>query len=205
VASRQLPRGQHSKLRARGGPFLPLRAYLEKRDVAARDHTARFSGSSDTRERRAQMRRFAMTRAEAARALGMSINSFERHVQPELKIVRRGKLRLIPVRQIEQEARACSTPTSNAVGGVPGEGALHVRCTALHKSGLFWGREGPTGADERAKSKRQMPAKSATSAEGRDSNPRWTVRPTTVFETAPKRPQCRITPGACVPGECRGE
>jgi hypothetical protein len=43
-----------------------------------------------------------MTRAEAARALGMSINPFERHVQPELRIVRRGKLRLIPVREIER-------------------------------------------------------------------------------------------------------
>jgi hypothetical protein len=70
--------------------------------MAARDHTARFSASSDSRERRPQMRRFAMTRAEAARALDMSINSFERHVQPELKIVRRGKLRLIPVREIER-------------------------------------------------------------------------------------------------------
>jgi hypothetical protein len=70
--------------------------------VAARDQTARFSGSSDNRDRPAQMRRFAMTRAEAARALGMSINSFERHVQPELKIVRRGKLRLIPVREVER-------------------------------------------------------------------------------------------------------
>jgi hypothetical protein len=70
--------------------------------MAARGQTALFSGSSNKRERRAQTRRFAMTRAEAARALGMSINSFERHVQPELKIVRRGKLRLIPVREIER-------------------------------------------------------------------------------------------------------
>jgi excisionase family DNA binding protein len=43
-----------------------------------------------------------MTRTEAARALGVSINSFERHVQPELRIVRRGKLRLIPVRELER-------------------------------------------------------------------------------------------------------
>ena len=46
--------------------------------------------------------RLAVTRAEAARALGVSINSFERHVQPELRIVRRGKLRLIPVSEIER-------------------------------------------------------------------------------------------------------
>jgi hypothetical protein len=62
----------------------------------------RFSSSADIRERRVQTRRLAVTRAEAAHALGMSINSFERHVQPELRIVRRGKLRLIPVREIER-------------------------------------------------------------------------------------------------------
>jgi hypothetical protein len=32
----------------------------------------------------------------------MSINSLERHVQPELRLVRRGKLRLIPMREIER-------------------------------------------------------------------------------------------------------
>ena len=46
--------------------------------------------------------RFALTRAEAAGSLGMSLNSFERHVQPELKLVRRGKLRLVPVRELER-------------------------------------------------------------------------------------------------------
>lgn len=46
--------------------------------------------------------RLALTRAEAARALGMSMDSFERYVQPELRLVRRGKLRLIPVAEIER-------------------------------------------------------------------------------------------------------
>jgi hypothetical protein len=46
--------------------------------------------------------RLALRRSEAAAALGMSINSFERHVQPELRLVRRGSLRLIPVREIER-------------------------------------------------------------------------------------------------------
>jgi hypothetical protein len=53
-------------------------------------------------ERGANGQPVAVTRAEAARSLGVSINSFERHVQPELRIVRRGKLRLIPVREIER-------------------------------------------------------------------------------------------------------
>jgi hypothetical protein len=63
---------------------------------------ARLSGSENARGFHASAQRLAMTRVEAARALGVSINSFERHVQPELKIVRRGKLRLIPVREIER-------------------------------------------------------------------------------------------------------
>lgn len=46
--------------------------------------------------------RLALTKTEAAEALGMSINSFERHVQPELRLVRRGKLRVIPVSEIER-------------------------------------------------------------------------------------------------------
>ena len=46
--------------------------------------------------------RLALTRAEAAEALGISLDSFERHVQPELRLIRRGKLRLIPVREIER-------------------------------------------------------------------------------------------------------
>jgi len=63
---------------------------------------ARFTTSADGRRQHAPTHRLAVTRAEAARALGVSINSFERHVQPELRIVRRGKLRLIPVREIER-------------------------------------------------------------------------------------------------------
>jgi hypothetical protein len=62
----------------------------------------RLTTSANGRERHASTHRLAITRAEAARALGVSINSFERHVQPELRIVRRGKLRLIPVREIER-------------------------------------------------------------------------------------------------------
>lgn len=48
--------------------------------------------------------RVALTREEAAAALGMSVDSFERHVQPDLPIIRRGKLRLIAVVALEQWA-----------------------------------------------------------------------------------------------------
>jgi hypothetical protein len=46
--------------------------------------------------------RLGLTVEEAARAVGMSESSFKRHVQPELRIVRRGSLRIIPVPEIEK-------------------------------------------------------------------------------------------------------
>jgi excisionase family DNA binding protein len=38
----------------------------------------------------------AYKRSDAARLLGMSVDSFERFVQSEIKMVRRGSLRLVP-------------------------------------------------------------------------------------------------------------
>jgi len=49
--------------------------------------------------------RVTLTKAEAATALGISIDSFERHVQPELRVIRRGRMRLIPVSELERWAR----------------------------------------------------------------------------------------------------
>jgi hypothetical protein len=46
----------------------------------------------------------AVTREHAARLLGMSTDSFERHVQAEVKMIRRGKLRLVPVSELERWA-----------------------------------------------------------------------------------------------------
>lgn len=57
---------------------------------------------TEIRSDRPTTARLALTRAEAAEALGMSLDSFERHVQSELRIVRRGKLRLVPLREIER-------------------------------------------------------------------------------------------------------
>lgn len=48
-----------------------------------------------------QIPRLALTRAEAAECLGMSVDSFERYVQPEVRLVRRGALRLVPVAELE--------------------------------------------------------------------------------------------------------
>jgi hypothetical protein len=46
----------------------------------------------------------ALSRQEAAISLGMSLDSFERHVQPELRLIRRGKLRLVPLVELERWA-----------------------------------------------------------------------------------------------------
>ncbi len=46
--------------------------------------------------------RLALTRPEAAAAIGVSLDSFERYVQPDLKIIRRGRMRLVPVRELER-------------------------------------------------------------------------------------------------------
>ena len=48
--------------------------------------------------------RVALSRQEAATSLGMSLDSFERHVLPELRLIRRGKLRLVPVAELERWA-----------------------------------------------------------------------------------------------------
>jgi len=44
--------------------------------------------------------RLALTRAEAAAAIGLSLDSFERYVQADLRLIRRGRLRLVPVSEL---------------------------------------------------------------------------------------------------------
>jgi hypothetical protein len=48
--------------------------------------------------------RLALSREEAAAAVGMSLDSFERHVQPHVRMLRLGRLRLVPVRELERWA-----------------------------------------------------------------------------------------------------
>jgi len=44
----------------------------------------------------------SLTRREAAASLGISINHFERRIQPELKVVLSGQLVRIPVAELER-------------------------------------------------------------------------------------------------------
>lgn len=61
------------------------------------------------REAERQLPRLAVSKAEAAGMLGVSVDFFEHHVMPELRIVRAGRRRLILVRELELwlEREAC--------------------------------------------------------------------------------------------------
>lgn len=53
-------------------------------------------------ERAGQPPRFALSRVEAAASLGISMDSFERYIQPELRLIRLGRMRLIPANELER-------------------------------------------------------------------------------------------------------
>lgn len=46
--------------------------------------------------------RLALSKKEAAESLGVSIDFFDEHVVHELRVVRRGRRRLIPVLELER-------------------------------------------------------------------------------------------------------
>ena len=46
--------------------------------------------------------RLALTRREAAEALGISVDSFERYVQPAVKVVRWGQPAALPISDLER-------------------------------------------------------------------------------------------------------
>ena len=74
-------------------------------DLASDGGRARNRAEQNQRSARANhvaSPRLALTRAEAAQALGISIDSFERYVQPEIRLVRRNSIRLVPVRELER-------------------------------------------------------------------------------------------------------
>jgi len=61
----------------------------------------RSTDAVDVRRARAGLR-LSLRPAEAAEALGCSLDFFEEHVRPEIRVVRRGRLVLIPVRELER-------------------------------------------------------------------------------------------------------
>jgi hypothetical protein len=59
-------------------------------------------GVGPVSDQTAPVPRLALSREEAAASIGMSIDSFERHVQPSIRMLRLGRLRLVPVRELER-------------------------------------------------------------------------------------------------------
>ena len=57
---------------------------------------------ADRLNRCRQINRLALTRAEAADALGISVDHFERHIQPDLRLIRSGRLVLVPLADLEK-------------------------------------------------------------------------------------------------------
>jgi hypothetical protein len=78
--------------------------------------------------------RLGLTVEEAAAAVGMSESSFKRHVQPELRIVRRGSLRIIPIPEIERWLEGNAT-LAGATGPAPRLGELKKRPRAAATAG----------------------------------------------------------------------
>jgi hypothetical protein len=49
--------------------------------------------------------RVCLTRQEAASSIGVSMTTFELHVQPALRLVRLGRVRLVPIEELQNWAR----------------------------------------------------------------------------------------------------
>ena len=62
--------------------------------------------------------RVALSREVAAHALGISLDSFERYVQPHVRIIRLGRLRLVAIAELEDWARSAG---ERAVQPPPGQ------------------------------------------------------------------------------------
>ena len=60
------------------------------------------NGAKAARAAGARVPRLALTKAEAAEALGVSVDFLEQHVMPELRVVRRGRRRLIALAELER-------------------------------------------------------------------------------------------------------
>ena len=56
----------------------------------------------NTTQRETAPRRLALSPEEAAKALGISRDTLDRYVRPELRLVRLGRLVLIPITELER-------------------------------------------------------------------------------------------------------
>jgi len=63
------------------------------------------------RDLRPDQPRLALTMTEAAETIGCSLNTFQRHVLPELGVIRRGSRILVPVKELERWISASADPS----------------------------------------------------------------------------------------------
>ena len=59
-------------------------------------------------------RRLLLKRCEAAEVLAMSVDSFERYVEPHIKIMIKGRLKLVPYAELERYV----SENTRSIGGV---------------------------------------------------------------------------------------
>jgi hypothetical protein len=60
----------------------------------------------------AHVPRYALTPSEAASSIGVGPDFFDEHVAPELRLVRRGRKRLVPVAELERWVSENAEPTA---------------------------------------------------------------------------------------------
>jgi hypothetical protein len=76
------------------GPNESRKRYVRVSDVSSNTGKSPASRRRNVADRLSQVPRLLLTREESARALGMSLRHFQRHVQPQLPCVYCGQLRL---------------------------------------------------------------------------------------------------------------
>jgi len=85
-------------------PVCRARAWSARQKRASAGGSTRAPNGKVQKRSQDAVPRVTLTKREAAAALGMSVDSFERHVQPDLRVVRRGRMCLIPLRELERWA-----------------------------------------------------------------------------------------------------
>jgi hypothetical protein len=87
-------------------PAVEIRAAREASSAGPNETASRLVGvdgpSVTARAGKPEIPRLLLTRQESARSLGMSLDSFERYVQAEIRVVPRGRMRLVPVSELER-------------------------------------------------------------------------------------------------------
>jgi hypothetical protein len=86
------------------------------------------------RKLRTSIPRIALTPAEAAAAIGVGPDFFDANVAPELRLIRRGRKRLVPVVELERwVTESAGAPVAEDIGRHPP--TLARSRPAVHRAG----------------------------------------------------------------------